>query len=146
MATYTDRFDYLCQQDHLMAFEFSGEPDAEVLKVAPSVLDVLNKSKDSQLYVTSWLEVAKPSSEIFRGVDANAKVLVALFHEGTENRMVVDTEFPITLHKIISTSLLTFATPFGLVWFFGGMHLVLFHQARVYRMKYGAQYRKSATA
>lgn len=143
VATYTDRFDYLCQQDHLMGFEFSDKPDAEVLKVAPSVVDVLNKSKDSPLYVTSWLEVAKPSGEIFRGVDANAKVLVALYHEGSENRMVVDTEFPITLHKIISTSLLTFATPFGLVWFFGGMHLVLFHQARVYRMKYGSLFRKS---
>jgi hypothetical protein len=111
--------------------------------VSESIKQVVAENVDEPLFATTWIEVVKPNKETFRGVDANQKILAALFHEGSQNRFVVDDQFTSKLHDLISTSLLMFSTPFGVVWFFGGMFLIFFHQSRVYRRKYGSEYRLS---
>ncbi|EPG4078954.1 hypothetical protein R2572_006872, partial [Pseudomonas aeruginosa] len=107
-----------------------------------SITQVLQSVGNATTSLTGWLSVVdRGDVEVFRGVDANQKVLVTLYKNHELYRVVVDDEYPTEAHNVISSALLSFATPFALVWFFGGLWVVFMHQARVYRIKYGKQFR-----
>lgn len=109
-----------------------------------SINQVLQAVDYATTSLTGWMSVVdRIGVEAFRGVEANQKVLVRLYknHELYRVVVVVDDEYPTKAHNVISSALLSFATPFALVWLFGGLWVVFMHQARVYRIKYGKQFR-----
>lgn len=144
-VTAADRSDYLCRTEQLTCFTFRGSPPAHITGLSTALKGVLDLSSEAPLYATNWIEVIQPSDDITRGVNATQKVLFALFHENEENRLVIDRSFATHTHNLVAGSLLTYYTlrPRLVFW---GMFLVLFHQNRVYRRKYGAEYRRSVKA
>ncbi len=145
-ATYEGRFRFQCDHLPITCFEWVGDavPITSIAKhvSTESITQVLQSVGNATTSLTGWLSVVdRGDVEVFRGVDANQKVLVTLYKNHELYRVVVDDEYPTEAHNVISSALLSFATPFALVWFFGGLWVVFMHQARVYRIKYGKQFR-----
>ncbi|EPC1042241.1 hypothetical protein L5C74_30430, partial [Pseudomonas aeruginosa] len=145
-ATYEGRFRFQCDHLPITCFEWVGDavPVTSIAKhvSTESITQVLQSVGNATTSLTGWLSVVdRGDVEVFRGVDANQKVLVTLYKNHELYRVVVDDEYPTEAHNVISSALLSFATPFALVWFFGGLWVVFMHQARVYRIKYGKQFR-----
>lgn len=145
-ATYEGRFRFQCDHLPIKCFEWVGAKampaDLGKLVQAESIEQVVASIDDAASSLTGWLGVIdRGDVEVFRGVDANQKVLITLYKNHELYRVVVDDQYPTVAHHVVSSALLSFATPFALVWFFGGLWVVFMHQARVNRIRYGKQFR-----
>jgi|TARA_R110001606_G_scaffold398765_2_gene578788 hypothetical protein len=131
ISTYPGRFDYLCQTGPLICFSWVGDVAPEELAQDEGIQDQIMRHADIDMNASSFIGVV-PIDEgtVFRGVDAQQKYLVTYYKNHTLNRVVIDDLFPVRAAAVVTRPLLIFSTAFGMVWFFGGLLVVMMHQSR----------------
>ena len=94
-ATYEGRFRFQCDHLPITCFEWVGDavPITSIAKhvSTESITQVLQSVGNATTSLTGWLSVVdRGDVEVFRGVDANQKVLVTLYKNHELYRVVVD--------------------------------------------------------
>lgn len=129
-STYPGRFDFLCERDQWDCYTWLGDDVPEALKANADVMEQVSRHKDVVMNTSGLLAFYPGEKEVFRGIDTNQKYIVTYYKNHDLNRVVIDARFPQTAADVITLPLLIFSTTFGMVWFFGGMMIVLMHQVR----------------
>ncbi len=133
-STYPGRFDYQCAKGLWDCYSWVGDEVPSALHEIPEIPALILSHKHVPMNTEGFMlfEPNEPGN-IWEGVDPTKEFLLTFYKNNDLYRVVIDRQFPRNATAIVARPLVIFATVFGMVWFFGGMMIVLMHQSRFER-------------
>lgn len=130
-STYEGRFRYQCDQGKWECYSWSGNEIPRPLLSNQRLVDLIRNHEGVYMNTDGFVGyVPVEGRSVFRGVDAAQKYIVTYFKNQDLNRVVLNQGFAQQATSAVTLPLLIFSTSFGMVWFFGGLLIVLMHQQR----------------
>lgn len=136
-STYPGRFSFVCEQEGKDCYEWNGhEPgdiDPGLLKypnIHSEVIDLLARHEGVFMNTMGFVGTlpSEDDNDIFIGINSSRNYILTFYRNGDLNRVVLDFDYIPHVSAIVSRPLVIFSTAFVIVWFFGGLAVVLMHQ------------------
>lgn len=129
-STYEGRFRYQCDQGLWKCYSWEGDNVPGWIQKDADLMGVIKSHEGIVMNTTGYIGTTAPADDVFRGVDATQKFIVTYYKNHDLNRVVVNREHAQSAAAVVTRPLVIFSAAFGMVWYFGGLMLVLMHQRR----------------
>ncbi|MFL1449381.1 hypothetical protein ACI77O_13370 [Pseudomonas tritici] len=129
-STYEGRFRYQCDQGVWVCYSWEGDNIPDSLRTDADLMALIKSHDGIVMNTAGYVGNAEHAEDVFRGFSANQKFIVTYYKNHDLNRVVINHEFTERAVEVVTRPLVIFSASFGMVWFFGGLMIVLMHQRR----------------